>query len=198
MDSIPMYIGSGIGAVLIILGFIALLTQRNYIDPATNAPTEVEIPLLGKMKANYPALIFVFLGCVMVNVGLRQYDRSAEVLWRIDGTITTADAQDVNWQLGRLEVFPASVKKDIDPETGRFWIEVQIPIGKTLEDVIEYIDYTHPFGGIQIFPKSELELNKNGKVSNLVKATEKVRVYKGTLVPIPKPSQIAFQKEIRQ
>ena len=56
MDANPTYIGSGVGAGLIVLGFFALLAQRIYIDSGTLTASEIEIPFLGKMKANFPAL----------------------------------------------------------------------------------------------------------------------------------------------
>ncbi|MGH2508312.1 MAG: hypothetical protein ACRDHZ_13055, partial [Ktedonobacteraceae bacterium] len=69
----PMLVGAAIGAILIFLGFIALLSQKIYIDHRTNKATEIDVPILGKMKANYPALIFVFLGCAVVVFGLNKY-----------------------------------------------------------------------------------------------------------------------------
>ena len=52
----------GISTLTIILGFIALLTQKIYIDTDTKQLTQIDIPMVGKMKTNYPALIFLFLG----------------------------------------------------------------------------------------------------------------------------------------
>lgn len=47
--------------LLLTFGFIALLKQKTYLDPATRKPTtEVEIDGFGRLKTNYPALIFVF------------------------------------------------------------------------------------------------------------------------------------------
>ena len=54
-----------LAAILIILGFIALLRQKTYIDSKTKQPTEIEITKLGKFKSNYPALAFVVLGFVL-------------------------------------------------------------------------------------------------------------------------------------
>lgn len=59
MDALIVY---GISILSIVLGFIALLAQKTYINPETNEPSEVEIPFIGKIKTNYPAVIFVFLG----------------------------------------------------------------------------------------------------------------------------------------
>jgi hypothetical protein len=72
---------------VVVLGFLALLSQKIYLDPRTNAPVEIDVPILGKMKANYPALIFVFLGCAMVVLGLTRYTGVRTIRWLIDGSI---------------------------------------------------------------------------------------------------------------
>jgi hypothetical protein len=51
-----------LGTLGFLLGLIALLTSRIYIDKASNSTVEVDVPLLGKLKGNYPALVFVLLG----------------------------------------------------------------------------------------------------------------------------------------
>ena len=57
-----VYIILIISIIGIILGFVALITQKIYINPETSEATEVEIPFIGKIKTNYPALVFAFLG----------------------------------------------------------------------------------------------------------------------------------------
>ena len=59
------YILFGIALLSIILGFVALLSQKVYLDATTKQPTEVQIPFLGKIKSNYPALVFAFLGAAL-------------------------------------------------------------------------------------------------------------------------------------
>ena len=58
-----------IAALSIILGFIALIKQKVYLDKDTKKQTELEIPILGKLKTNYPSLVFVFLGFFLVYYG---------------------------------------------------------------------------------------------------------------------------------
>ena len=53
------------GFLSILMGFIALLAQKIYMKN-NNEVSEIEIPLIGKMKFNYPALIFVFIGVVLI------------------------------------------------------------------------------------------------------------------------------------
>ena len=90
----------GISVLSIILGFVALLTQKVYIDRERNMPTQVEVPLFGKLKTNYPALIFVFLGFLMAYVA---FDRSRELPkrdWLITGSFVSDDSS-INLADGR-------------------------------------------------------------------------------------------------
>lgn len=181
----PMYVASGIGVLLILLGFIALLKQRTYIDTRTKEPVEIEIPILGKMKTNYPALVFVFLGCVMTVIGVGKF-RYQETQWLIDVTMTT-DVQGLNWQQGRMSVFPTKADIDVDHKTGRFTIKLAIEDGKTFEDVIQRIDYSHERGSVQIVPKDEFGKKVQTKSSKLISYTENSRSYVAPLVSLPPP-----------
>ena len=40
----------GLAALCFLPGFAVLLMQKVYIDSQTNQPTEVELPILGKLK----------------------------------------------------------------------------------------------------------------------------------------------------
>ncbi len=62
MDAMPMYVAFAIATLLIVLGFIALLTQKVYLDSTTQQPITIEVPFVGKMAANVPSLAFVFFG----------------------------------------------------------------------------------------------------------------------------------------
>ena len=186
MDATPMFVGSCVGAGLIVLGFFALLAQKIYIDSGTLTPSEIEIPLLGKMKANFPALIFVFLGAVLVVFALKLYAGPVAVQWTIDGQIVS-DVPGLNWQNGRLELFPRKFDMHVDPETGKFLITMDIEPGKTFEDVVKRIDYSHPKGNIQIYPQRELESLNGGKKQQLIDKSETTRTYKVLLVSFPEP-----------
>lgn len=178
MSGMPMYVAAGIAILLIVLGFAALLGQKIYMDSSGSSPVEIDIPLFGRMKANYPALAFVFLGCAMAVYGVKEF-RQPDEHWRVDGTI--AGVQGTDLQNGRITVFPSKVKTHLDPETGRFTIELSIAEGQTLEDVIEWIDFTTAKGSIQILPKQEMELKAKNGSSKLVSQTKTSRAYTAAL-----------------
>jgi len=59
----PLYYLSAAGGLTMIVGGIWLIAkQKIYIDRETKQPTEIEIPIFGKLKTNTPALILFFLG----------------------------------------------------------------------------------------------------------------------------------------
>jgi hypothetical protein len=59
--------------------------QKTYLDPETKQPTEIEVPLIGKLKTNYPALIFVFLGIVLAFLTFRTSHAPPKEKWEIEG-----------------------------------------------------------------------------------------------------------------
>lgn len=161
----------GISTLTIILGFIALLTQKIYIDTDTKQLTQIDIPMVGKMKTNYPALIFLFLGIFLAVYAFSRSFPPQKNEWVITGSFESG--KNINWQDGTLTVFPADFECEVFPN-GRFEIEAKIEEGKTFEDVIQRIDYSHPLGSAQICPKKQRE--------TLVKhETENSREYK----PVP-------------
>ena len=76
----------------------------------------------------------------------------------------------------------------VEPETGRFFITIDIEkAGKTFEDLIEKIDFSHPKGNIQIYPQKELELFNSGDKHQLINKSTTTRTYSVRLVSLPEP-----------
>lgn len=169
----------GIAILAIILGFIALLTQKVYIDSATNQPTEVEIPLFGKIKTNIPALVFVFLGFA---TAIFAFNKSSmhKTPWRIDGVLTATNEK-IDWEKGTLTVLPSEFESKLS-KNGHFTITMSIEDGKTFEEAVGLIDYSHEKGSIRIKPPKEYEAFMDKKASLLKEVGPSVREYKN--VPI--------------
>lgn len=177
MMSIPITCIFGLSALSLVFGFIALLAQKTYIDTNSQQQTEIEVPILGKMKTNFPALVFVFLGIGLPLVALHYLK---PVTWTISGKFTYNGGEDIAWQDGTLAVSPASFKAKVEPD-GRFTIEADIEEGKTFEEAVKIIDYSHPRGSIQIIPKKELRNYETKQNTSLDYADGTTRIYK----PIP-------------
>ena len=75
------------------LGFVALLAQRTYLDKETQKPVEIEIPVFGKMKSNYPALLFVFLGFALAFYAFDKSYPPPKVEWVVTGALKAQDGQ---------------------------------------------------------------------------------------------------------
>jgi hypothetical protein len=191
MNEAPMYIAAGIGGLMILLGFFALLGQRIYLDSQTLSPIEIDLPIIGKMKANYPALVFVFLGSALTVYGVQQQlqqqaierKNPKKVEWQVEGTLTASQAG-IDWQKGCLEISPG-FHPNLDPRTGKFTILALIDEGKTVEDEIKWISYTHPNGSVKLFPSEELNRFKANKQTLLTGVHENLRSYKAPIELFP-------------
>lgn len=164
-------IAFGLAILAILLGFVALLTQRIYLSANTQKPVDIEIPLLGKMKTNYPALIFVFLGFFLAfyafEKGLPAKEKK-EIEWTIDGAFKDAEIND--WRTGgTLTLFAPNIRNRIDPRVypnGNFRIRIWIEEGTSFEEIVERIDYIHRAGEVKIHPNKEYPKRENSLLEN--------------------------------
>lgn len=165
--------------LLIILGFIALLAQKVYIDSEMN-PTEIELPILGKLKTNYPALGFVIFGCALAIFTFNEEPKLN--IWNITGTLE--GIRNEEWDPNNLQVkiHPSSfdhpiIRKNGDKAT--FEINGSIEEGKSFEDVVEFIDFSHPDFSQHFIPKNEYQIfEDNPDSSRIESVTESSRYYK--------------------
>lgn len=174
----------GISALSIILGFIALLTQKIYIDPNTKQPTvEVEIKFLGKLKTNIAALTFVFLG---IALAVFAYSKPAKkVEWTLIGQFRDEGNKIVDCRTGTIKLIPWDTSNLSN--NGSFDITINIEEGKTIEDVIQIIDYSHEAGRACIDLKKAYEAYRKGEESLIQLATKNIREYKPVSIKyIPK------------
>src|SRR5882757_3424246 len=131
----------GISILLIILGFIALLKQKTYIDPETKQPTEVEVPVLGKLKTNYPALVFIFLGFAAAYFAFNK--PKSKDLWTIQGSFASPLNKKINWEKGDIWLKPIELTEPPHiNNNGIFTINLLLDQGLTFEDAIESIQFT--------------------------------------------------------
>lgn len=168
----------GFAILSVVLGFIALLSQRIYLDPKTMKPTEVEVPILGKMKSNYPSLVFVFLGFALIFYMVYSLSKAEPVTWQVSG-VFLSDNPDIKWSPSNLSVFPCGITPKVDKDTGKFSIMLGIKKGEMFEEKYQGITYTDKFESITIIPSDELAKYNNQDPSSLLdKKTENMRLYK--------------------
>jgi hypothetical protein len=98
-----------LAAFAIVLGFVALLCSKIYvIDNGTGKATEVDLPLVGKMKTNYPALVFILVGTALATYSLNQpylfLDSQQPVLWNIKGQLQQSGHDIADWRFGEIKL----------------------------------------------------------------------------------------------
>lgn len=174
-DSLTLLGGGVLSFISITLGFVALLKQKTYINEETQKPTEVELPFWGKMKTNYPSLIFVFLGFAFAFYVVHTAQNATHV-WHIEGRFTS-DNPNQKWTPAYLVLEPR-VEPTIKWNTGVFTINVEIPRGKTFEEVYSVIGYTDGNLSATIPVSQALEDYQTGGTKYIEIAKEFYRRYK--------------------
>lgn len=178
LAQIIMYI---ISISSIILGFVALILQKTYLDAATQKPTEVEVPILGKLKTNYPALVFVFLGFAAAFYSFQRSQVKEKVQWTIQGSLADSSHKNKDWLAGEFKIIPTGTEISVDT-AGRYEISICIDKGLRFEDEVKCIMYTDKDGRAQLFPDTEYDNWQNQKPSLLSRGVERARIYKPLLV----------------
>ena len=174
------YVVYFICALSIVLGFIALLTQKVYIDNKTNEPIDIEIPLLGKFRTNYPAAIFVILGFSLAAFTFNKSYPPPKVEWTITGSFQKPDNAKVDWEHGSIELTPSPVQDGIS-NLGKFTIKVKIDEGKSIEDIFERLAFTWDSASVDCNLVNEYKNYKNNDESLIHDATKRTLNFK----PIP-------------
>ena len=162
----------------IVLGFVALLKQKTYIDSESKEPTEVELSFLGKIKTNYPALVFVFLGFAAAFFAFQKSGIKEKVRWTIQGQLVDSTQRIDDWREGECKIIPEDTYTIIDKNTGAYAIEMDIDKDQSFEDAVKCIIYSHKLGTIQLCPREEFMKKSNGKPSFLISKTNQTRFYK--------------------
>ncbi len=181
-----------IAIISIVLGFIALLKQKIYLNPKTNAPVEIDVPILGKMKSNYPALVFVFLAfLLLVFIIQKSNDLNEEsetrmnslqdsikklqskietpkVEWVVTGKLSKENL-DIDFDTYSVSVTPSSVKSFPNPN-GSYKIIATLDKGVPFEEAIETISFDDKNWSAVISPKRDSAL-----ISSMTSTT---RIYK--------------------
>jgi hypothetical protein len=138
----------GLAALALVLGFVALLRQKSYLDPETKAPLEVEVPLFGRMKANFPALLFVFFAGVFAFMASENFEQPGIKRWIVRGGVFTTGNIHIprqKWKNLVIRVEPSQYSEFIKKEKyGRFRLNFPLIEGTHLEKAISWIVFEFP------------------------------------------------------
>jgi hypothetical protein len=95
MGNVTLFV-LALAALSFVLGFVALLSSRIYINPNTKAKLAVDLPILGKMQTNHPAPIFVFVGAALAFLAMEKGPRDTS--WTIAGELREPSNQIKDWR----------------------------------------------------------------------------------------------------
>jgi hypothetical protein len=171
-------------AFCFLLGFVALLKQKTYIDSQTNQPTDIELPLIGKLKSNYPALAFVIVGAFLAYAGWSKTPTDlGDDQWSITGSFVAPNNANVKWEDGNLVLLPRTFEP-AELQDGRFMIQASIQKGKRFEDVVSAIVYTNGKVSAQINVEDEYNKRISGRPSLLQTHSKTSRDYAPQVVAV--------------
>lgn len=140
----------------------------------TPVPTDVELPLIGKIKTNYPALCFVIIAGVLALYAFQGREREGRDAWTISGQFLANPGEEVQWENGELKLLPVLYYPSSANPDGTFDLKVDIPRGKTFEDTYDSIVYVYKTNTNE--PRSYEILT--GDYAFLKSKTDKSRQYK--------------------
>ena len=170
-----------------VLGFVSLLCSKIYVvDKASTEATEVDLPLVGKMKTNYPALVFVVTGAALAFYALNQQSQfestQQPVRWNIKGQLQQPGHDIADWRFGEIKLIDVGPDVQIRKD-GEFEINLEIPAGKTFESVVQQVYYTARNGSGLLVPADALQAYQtDSSRSPLLTKTPTTRVYRPMMV----------------
>jgi hypothetical protein len=94
-----------------------LLKQKTHVDSSTNQPTEVKIPILGRLNTNYPSLVFVFLGFFAAMYAFKEFRVKEKVQWTIKSKFEDKYNRIRNWKEGELNIRPSNFQARVTVDT---------------------------------------------------------------------------------
>jgi len=81
------------GVVLLISTMLLIGMRRIYIDSQTKQPTEFEIPLVGKVKTQAPALVLIAAGVLLIAYAVRESKSPTIQPGTLEGDLELGNAQ---------------------------------------------------------------------------------------------------------
>ena len=188
-SEIAMYV---LSALILGLGGVSLFTQKvSKVDKESGEEIIVELPFFGKLRTNYPAFAFAFIGAAMAVFTLEKTLESADAdQWVIAGEFTAPDSQAIDWTKGALILSPNKLTSSINPD-GTFTIQGPIQRGCKFEDVVKQISYCNwcedLYSGM-ILTGKEYKNYMNEENSILKEVGDNERVYRPVTVRMtPRP-----------
>lgn len=154
-----------LAALALVLGFVALLRQKTYLDPNTKTPMEIEVPIFGRMKANVPALAFVFFAALFAFLAAQLSEKPGIEQWSLRGPVLFAGGTKISpndWKGITVETDPPMYSRFVDSKkVGRVLLTLPLLSGITFEEAVTSILFELEIGeryfSCTYYPEQELE-----------------------------------------
>jgi len=202
-NDLPMFVVIGIGGMLCAMGFVALLLQKLYLDPAARkgkvprAETVLKLPGFGEVSTTYPALAFLVVGAALVPTGMATTTRPPEkVPWHVVVHVESGVPLGGLIEAG-VAISPSYTRTLVDRQARTITIDTSLDKGLEFEAAVEAIDLTVPGGSGRLDTVAALQAFKATHQpageghSGLVSTTVHTRVYRLALTRFPTPFEEA-------
>jgi hypothetical protein len=181
-----------VAVLAILLGFVALLLQKNYLDVNNNMKTEVEVPLFGKMTTNFPALVFLFIGAAIIGVVAYRAPSAPPasiVIWSVSAPAVQlaggVEIKKADWDTKfKVNLLPDNHPGlDLKRENeGHFTLNLPLIEGTSFEQAVKEIVFElegDTYFTCSLNPEEELKIYQNDKANSILSSVnDGVRVFK--------------------
>ena len=128
-----------ISAFILIGGGLYLLHKQIVIkDSVTGEMSEIDIPIFGRVKSNYPSLIALFFGPALIVYIISQLPPLSNPLLPVEGKFSTSQSGTEIFESMRINIVPQSHVGNAY-SNGAF--EMNIPFDKEQEPYTAHVSY---------------------------------------------------------
>jgi hypothetical protein len=145
-----------LAGLLLSIGGLYLLATQKFVESASGA-ADIEIPFFGRLKTNYPSLVAIFIGAVLL-----VFPRGVKPLTMVpvSGKVASADKQ-----LSMVAIIPSAFE-GVTNSDGSFG-DIEVPQGETSYTGIAFNGVEPPYIGNVTFEKGHgnftASLDSSGK-----------------------------------
>ncbi len=136
-----------VGLLISILGAYSTFRQKFYYNPADNSvATEIEIPILGKLRTNVPALVLCFIGLVPIVLAYYQMQDREPPLVRFHGKVAIDPSILAGIKSITVGATSGQWTQSATPNAANPSMDVMIPVPDSWKT---YTFYAFAYGGSQ-------------------------------------------------
>jgi hypothetical protein len=136
-----------VGLLISILGVYSTLRQKLYYNPTDNSvATEIDIPILGKLKTNVPALVLCFIGLVPIVLAYNEMQGREQALVKFRGKVAIDPSIVAGIKSITVGATSGQWTQSATPNAANPTVDVSIPVPDSWKT---YTFYAFAYGGSQ-------------------------------------------------